>query len=240
LELVPSGRSGPRPRGSPQPIESMSVASSSPGCPPERLWPLFSAPPTPSCMLRSAPTQGYLMVPLTTCLRPSAQCMVPLPGMPNLPGTPVARRPFPARAVPTIVFHGDSDNTVNAQNGAAIVEQAIVGDADKPRLRANAKEGTAGGRPYSRTVYADADNQPVVEHGCCMEPVTRGPGVARVDPLPTSPGPTLRPRCPLLLFSTPCGHGLKGTRARHVLPGREALAVLTRARISRFRDTLYY
>lgn len=87
----------------------------------------------------------------------------PFPGMANLPGIRVSRRPFPARAVPTIVFHGDSDNTVNAKNGAAIVEQAIVGDADKPRLRASVKEGAAGGRTYSRTVYADADNQPVVE-----------------------------------------------------------------------------
>ena len=59
--------------------------------------------------------------------------------------------------------HGDSDPTVNAQNAAAIVEHATVGRADKP-LRTSVNEGAAGGRTYRRTVYAEVDGQPVVEH----------------------------------------------------------------------------
>ena len=52
---------------------------------------------------------------------------------------------------------------MNAQNAAAIVEHATVGRADKP-LRASVDEGAAGGRTYRRTVYAEADGRPVVEH----------------------------------------------------------------------------
>jgi poly(3-hydroxybutyrate) depolymerase len=66
--------------------------------------------------------------------------------------------------VPTIVFHGDRDHTVDARNGAEIVEQAIRGHSDEPRLQTSVRQGaTAGGRQYSQTVYADATNQPVVE-----------------------------------------------------------------------------
>jgi poly(3-hydroxybutyrate) depolymerase len=66
--------------------------------------------------------------------------------------------------VPTIVFHGDRDHTVDARNGAEIVEQAICGHSDEPRLQTSVRQGaTAGGRQYSQTVYADATNQPVVE-----------------------------------------------------------------------------
>jgi poly(hydroxyalkanoate) depolymerase family esterase len=84
--------------------------------------------------------------------------------IPNLPATPMARRPQAEHGVPTIVFHGDRDHTVDARNGAAIVEQATVGRSDEPRLRASVHEGAAsGGRTYSRTVYADAGNRPVVE-----------------------------------------------------------------------------
>ena len=68
----------------------------------------------------------------------------PLPVMPNLRAKPVAGRLSPAHHVPIIVFHGDSDPTVNAQNAAAIVEHATVGRADKPRLRASVNEGAAG------------------------------------------------------------------------------------------------
>ena len=90
------------------------------------------------------------------------QAAGPLSGMPNLRTKHVAGRP-PAYRVPIIVFHGDSDATVNAQNAAAIVEHATVGRADKP-LRASVDEGAAGGRTYRRTVYAEADGRPVVEH----------------------------------------------------------------------------
>ena len=87
----------------------------------------------------------------------------PRPGMPNLRPNPLAGHLSPGHHVPIIVFHGDSDHTVNAQNAAAIVEQATMGRADKPLLRASVTEGAAGGRTYRRTVYAEADHHPVVE-----------------------------------------------------------------------------
>ncbi len=86
-----------------------------------------------------------------------------LPGMPSRTGSgaPLAAG---GRGVPTIVFHGDRDHTVDARNGAEIVEQAIRGHSDEPRLQTSVRQGaTAGGRQYSQTVYADATNQPVVE-----------------------------------------------------------------------------
>lgn len=84
-------------------------------------------------------------------------------GMPNRPGSGAARAAG-GRGVPTIVFHGDRDHTVDARNGAEIAEQAIRGYSDEPRLQASSRLGvTGGGRKYSHTVYADAANQPVVE-----------------------------------------------------------------------------
>lgn len=87
-----------------------------------------------------------------------------LTGMPKQTGSG-AHRPAGPRGVPTIVFHGDRDHTVDARNGAEIVEQAIRGYSDQARLQAaSVRQGAAeGGRQYSHTVYADAANQPVVE-----------------------------------------------------------------------------
>jgi poly(3-hydroxybutyrate) depolymerase len=48
----------------------------------------------------------------------------------------------PPPAIPTIVFHGDSDTTVHPSNG----EYAIVGEA-------RSDTGEAGGRTYTRTRY---------------------------------------------------------------------------------------
>lgn len=86
-----------------------------------------------------------------------------LAGKPRRTGSG-APRAAGGRGVPTIVFHGDSDPTVDVRNGAEIVEQAIRGHSDEARLQASMRQGTAaGGRQYSHTVYADAANQPVVE-----------------------------------------------------------------------------
>jgi poly(hydroxyalkanoate) depolymerase family esterase len=88
----------------------------------------------------------------------------PLQSMPNVRAKPAGGRLSPTHHVPIIVFHGDSDHTVNARNAAAIVEHATAGWADKPRLRPTVHEGAAGGRTFRRTVYAEADGQTVVEH----------------------------------------------------------------------------
>ena len=66
---------------------------------------------------------------------------------------------------PTIVFHGDSDRTVNARNGDAIVAQVTVAGEGQPPLRRIVRTGrAAGGRGYSRIDYVDHADQCVVEH----------------------------------------------------------------------------
>ncbi len=70
----------------------------------------------------------------------------------------------PAAAIPTIVFHGDRDRTVEAGNGAEIVARAAAARGDMQPLRAREHQGTAaGGRTFSRTDYVDSADRPVVE-----------------------------------------------------------------------------
>jgi poly(hydroxyalkanoate) depolymerase family esterase len=67
-------------------------------------------------------------------------------------------------AIPTIVFHGDRDHTVNPRNGAAVVDQATAARSDRPKLHTTVREGSASnGHSFTHTVFADAANQPVVE-----------------------------------------------------------------------------
>ena len=67
------------------------------------------------------------------------------------------------QSVPTIVFHGDGDHTVDAKNGAAIVEQALAGRPEA-RLHTSVESGkSAAGRAHRRTVHADAAGHAVVE-----------------------------------------------------------------------------
>src|SRR3954471_12450860 len=66
------------------------------------------------------------------------------------------------RAVPTIVFHGDQDHTVNLRNGEAVIAQST---APATGLRTTVQQGQApGGRAYSRTVHADPSGKALGEH----------------------------------------------------------------------------
>jgi len=72
------------------------------------------------------------------------------------------------RAVPTIVFHGDRDHTVQHSNGAAILQQASDAQAaagtNGTTLAMSTERGTApGGRTFSRSVHAEADGRPHLE-----------------------------------------------------------------------------
>ncbi len=88
-----------------------------------------------------------------------------LPGPFQPPAATPSDRAEGSNGTPTIVFHGDSDRTVNARNADAIVEQVTVVGSDQQPLRANVQTGTApGGRRYRRTDYLDHANQTVVEH----------------------------------------------------------------------------
>jgi len=77
----------------------------------------------------------------------------------------------PARMdhVPAIVFHGDRDTTVDACNGAAVVEQCMgttgaTGHGQADATRTTVEQGVApGGRRYTRTVFRDAGGAVVAE-----------------------------------------------------------------------------
>ncbi len=78
-------------------------------------------------------------------------------------GRGAAAPPPTGRAVPTIVFHGDRDHTVQARNGERVVEHAA--HAHGPHgLHVHTETATVpGGRRYTRTVHADAAGRPWVE-----------------------------------------------------------------------------
>jgi len=64
------------------------------------------------------------------------------------------------RVVPTIVFHGERDATVNARNGDAVVAQAVQGRA----LRTRVETGQVpNGHGYTRTLQIDADGKTLAE-----------------------------------------------------------------------------
>lgn len=64
------------------------------------------------------------------------------------------------RLVPTIVFHGDGDRTVNPVNGDQVIAQAGAGSD----LRLSVENGEApGGVAYTRTVQSDEDGHPMLE-----------------------------------------------------------------------------
>ncbi len=68
------------------------------------------------------------------------------------------------RSVPTIVFHGDRDNTVNVKNGSEIVEHAIASSRDKTILTETVETGVAAkGGTFTRTVYAEGP-RPYIEY----------------------------------------------------------------------------
>ena len=64
--------------------------------------------------------------------------------------------------IPTIVFHGDKDQTVHPKNGDQVINQLLGAGYDK-RVRAVSDRGETGGQSFSRTCYFDRDNQSVLE-----------------------------------------------------------------------------
>jgi poly(hydroxyalkanoate) depolymerase family esterase len=91
-------------------------------------------------------------------------------GLPGLQVTPDrAARPSKkaVHAVPTIVFHGDRDHTVQQTNAKQVVQQARDAYSVEPgaaALTADTQRDTAtGGRSYSRTVHADSTGRAHIE-----------------------------------------------------------------------------
>jgi poly(hydroxyalkanoate) depolymerase family esterase len=66
------------------------------------------------------------------------------------------------RVIPTIVFHGDRDSTVNSRNGDQVLAGAGAGAAKG--IEISREKGLApGGHPYSRTVHRDRAGKIVFE-----------------------------------------------------------------------------
>jgi len=65
----------------------------------------------------------------------------------------------PARPIPTIVFHGDQDSTVNPINADRIMFRAQAGAA----LQTTETTGQTGGMDYTRTVMSEAGAPPLLE-----------------------------------------------------------------------------
>ncbi len=61
--------------------------------------------------------------------------------------------------VPTIVFHGDQDTTVNKVNADQVIAQATPSGT----LKTIVLDGDAGGLAYTRTIREDARGRPVLE-----------------------------------------------------------------------------
>ncbi len=84
----------------------------------------------------------------------------------GLPGMAAGKPGGATRAVPTIVFHGDRDHTVQHSNGVEIARQASAAHATHrvPELQQSTQRHTApGGRGHSRTVHTDAAGQVHIE-----------------------------------------------------------------------------
>jgi poly(hydroxyalkanoate) depolymerase family esterase len=63
-------------------------------------------------------------------------------------------------SVPTIVFHGDKDQTVHPRNGEQVIAAALRGAGN-----ANIEHGVCSrGRRYTRSNHADENGRPLAEH----------------------------------------------------------------------------
>ena len=63
--------------------------------------------------------------------------------------------------VPTIIFHGDRDNTVHPRNGDQILERAMKTTSSHKRVH---RGQIPGGHSYTRSIYGDANGRAILEH----------------------------------------------------------------------------
>jgi len=90
-----------------------------------------------------------------------------LPGRRDLPAAGSSASKKASAPVPTIVFHGDRDHTVQASNGVEIVRQATHAyraHAADAELTVTVSDGASeGGRSYRRTRYTDGAGRVRIE-----------------------------------------------------------------------------
>jgi len=83
-------------------------------------------------------------------------------GLPGLQGVvPTGRTAV--NAVPTIVFHGDRDHTVQMSNAEEIVRQVAELPENRKLARSTEEGLAAGGRRYTRTVHRDSRHRARLE-----------------------------------------------------------------------------
>lgn len=70
---------------------------------------------------------------------------------------------MPRRLVPTIVFHGDRDTTVNPCNGDQIIAQSTAAAAVE-LSKTMQQSQVPGGHAFRRTIYADTSGHRLIEH----------------------------------------------------------------------------
>jgi poly(hydroxyalkanoate) depolymerase family esterase len=87
---------------------------------------------------------------------------------PHLAETVPARPVRKSNAPPTIVFHGDRDNTVHPANGervvAAAMEPGMGSSRATPREPQQQRARSPNGRHYTRTVHRDESGRTLSEH----------------------------------------------------------------------------
>jgi hypothetical protein len=72
--------------------------------------------------------------------------------------TPLIRNGAP---IPTIVFHGDRDTTVNPRNGDHVIARSVR----TTNFRKTVRRGRVpGGHAYTRTIHADPNGRAIFEH----------------------------------------------------------------------------
>lgn len=70
----------------------------------------------------------------------------------------------PLQAVPTIVFHGDTDSTVHPRNGEQVLQAAVHHPSDTP-VQTTTEQGVAQtGRKFTRQVHRSPDGAVSAEH----------------------------------------------------------------------------
>jgi poly(3-hydroxybutyrate) depolymerase len=75
-------------------------------------------------------------------------------------GSPAGRHASRGPTVPSIVFHGDRDSTVNPVNGTQAVEQALGAARTQKKTH---RGQIPGGHGYTRTTHTDGERD-ILEH----------------------------------------------------------------------------
>ncbi len=107
--------------------------------------------------------------------------------------------------VPTIVFHGDQDRTVNPGNVGLILAQAAAGIELEKHIE---RDQVSGGHAYTRTRYIDRAGSVLLElwvvHGAAhaWSGGSRD-GAAAMDPTPIRTDPMRHERCSGFSATTP-------------------------------------